>query len=284
MTPNVLKVDNIKKRFGELEVLHGLSLEAQKGDVISLIGSSGSGKSTFLRCLMNQLDVNVGEIKWSENAEVGYCPQDSTTDFDCDLTIFDWMSQWRTPKHDDLAVRGMLGRLLFTADDTNKQARVCSGGEKNRLMLAKILANPKTCLILDEPTNDLDMDTLDMLEEILLQYKGTLLVVSHDRDFLDQTVTKILAFEGEGKIDSCVGGYSDYLKMKTDSSRTRPPKNKRQKEASPLTKEEKKPLKKLTYKLERELSQLPQKIKKIETDITTLSEKLSPFPVAYSGA
>ena len=140
-------------------------------------------------------------------------------------------------------------------------------------MLAKILANPKTCLILDEPTNDLDMDTLDMLEEILMQYKGTLLVVSHDRDFLDQTVTKILAFEGKGKIDSCIGGYSDYLEMKNVSSKKDDIKKiSTKKQSAP---KESQPLKKLTYKLERELSQLPEKIQKLEENITELSDKLS---------
>ena len=149
------------------------------------------------------------------------------------------------------------------------------GGEKNRLMLAKILANPKTCLILDEPTNDLDMDTLDMLEEILSQYKGTLIVVSHDRDFLDQTVTRIMGFEGDGKIDICIGGYSDYIEKKRGSFQAKPKQQSKLKANNIIPKEEKKPLKKLTYKSERELSQLPKKIAGVEAIIATLSQRLS---------
>ncbi|MEM8834175.1 MAG: ATP-binding cassette domain-containing protein, partial [Pseudomonadota bacterium] len=151
-----------------------------------------------------------------------------------------------------------------------------SGGQKNRLMLAKVLANPKSCLILDEPTNDLDMDTLDMLEEVLINYKGTLIVVSHDRDFLDQTVTKILAFEGDGDVEGYIGGYSDYLnikksdKLKKDSDRKNSVSQKNQNGSL----EEKTPTK-LSYKLDRELKKLPEKIEKITADIDQMNEILS---------
>ena len=151
-------------------------------------------------------------------------------------------------------------------------------------MLAKILANPKTCLILDEPTNDLDMDTLDMLEEILTQYKGTLIIVSHDRDFLDQTVTKILAFEGQGKVEQHIGGYSDYLEAKQkESASVSKPSTQKEKaptkpesvKQEPQKEEPSKPKVKLTYKLERELSQLPDKIAKVEEGINELNTKLA---------
>ena len=156
------------------------------------------------------------------------------------------------------------------------KVRTLSGGQKNRLKLAKILADPKSCLILDEPTNDLDMETLDMLEEILINYEGTLLVVSHDRDFLDQTVTKVLAFEGDGKIEECIGGYSDYLNRNKSPLR----KNNYKKENFNRTKKveskkENSETKRLTYKLEYELTNLPKQIEEKEIEIKTLTEKLS---------
>jgi ATP-binding cassette subfamily F protein uup len=170
-------------------------------------------------------------------------------------------------------VVGYLKDFQFDPSKVHHAVGTLSGGQKNRLMLAKILANPKTCLILDEPTNDLDMDTLDMLEDILVQYKGTLIIVSHDRDFLDQTVTKILAFEGDGIVDGVVGGYSDYLeKMQKEK------KAEKKESASPTKKEikeeiidSKQPSKKLTFKLQHELDTLPARIKSLEADIESLS-------------
>ena len=150
--------------------------------------------------------------------------------------------------------------------------------QKNRLKLAKVLANPKSCLILDEPTNDLDMETLDMLGEILISYKGTLLLVSHDRDFLDQTVTKILSFEGDGVVEETIGGYSDYLSFK-NSKLTQNSKNKNEEKNSKFKviakSGENKNNKKLTYKLEFELNSLPSKIKNLENDINDFNAKLS---------
>jgi ABC transport system ATP-binding/permease protein len=158
-----------------------------------------------------------------------------------------------------------------------------SGGQKNRLMLAKILANPKSLLILDEPTNDLDMDTLDMLEEILAEYEGTLLVVSHDRDFLDQSVSKILAFEGNGKIEGYIGGYSDYLEAKHKEKPSRPELliKETKKPIEQTEKEEKKPVQKISYKLQYELDRLPAKIERLEEEIGELGDTLND-PALYS--
>ncbi|MBL4589066.1 MAG: ATP-binding cassette domain-containing protein, partial [Alphaproteobacteria bacterium] len=169
----------------------------------------------------------------------------------------------------------------FMFDPARIEDRVCnlSGGQKNRLMLAKILASPKSCLILDEPTNDLDMETLDMLEEIISQYKGTLIVVSHDRDFLDQTVTQIIAFEGDTKIDHCVGGYSDYLAQKQKEAKPKKEKKGKPKKSAPMIEkvtEEPKAKKeiKLSYKLEYELTELPKKIEKLTTEIDAHNTQL----------
>ena len=175
----------------------------------------------------------------------------------------------------DRHVYGYLKEFQFDPKTLNDYVSTLSGGQKNRLMLAKILANPKSCLILDEPTNDLDMDTLDLLEEILINYKGTLIIVSHDRDFLDQTVTRVLAFQGDGKVLDCIGGYSEYLKLKKDNFKN---KNLISHDFNKVRKDNPKKISnnnKLTYKLEHELSILPNEIEKLETVITEMNEILS---------
>lgn len=185
-----------------------LILEA--GARLAIIGENGVGKTTLLRCLMNQVQPNHGVVKWAENASIGYCPQDSTDDFDSDLTLFEWMSQWRTPKHDDLAVRGMLGRLLFTADDANKKANVCSGGEKNRLLFGKLMMMDLNVLIMDEPTNHMDMESIEALNQALLAYEGTLIFVSHDREFVSSLATRVIEIKDKGLINF-QGTYDEYL-------------------------------------------------------------------------
>lgn len=180
------------------------------GAKLAVLGDNGAGKTTLLRCLMNELTIKHGHIKWSENAAIGYCPQDSSDDFDTDLTIFDWMSQWRTAKHDDLAVRGMLGRLLFTADDANKKARVCSGGEKNRLLFGKLMMMDTNVLVMDEPTNHLDLEAIEALNVALKAYEGTLIFVSHDREFVSSLATHIVEIKNR-KLVNFHGTYEEYL-------------------------------------------------------------------------
>ncbi len=182
----------------------------EAGAKLAVIGENGVGKTTLLRCLMNELKANVGDINWSENATVAYCPQDSSADFDSDLNLFDWMSQWRTPKHDDLMVRAMLGRLLFTADDANKKARVCSGGEKNRLLFGKLMMMDTNVLIMDEPTNHLDMESIEALNLALEYYEGTLIFVSHDREFVSSLATRIIEIK-DHKLNDFHGTYDEYL-------------------------------------------------------------------------
>ncbi|WP_040661488.1 ABC-F family ATPase [Neptuniibacter caesariensis] len=185
-----------------------LILEA--GAKLAVIGENGAGKTTFLRCLMDELQANEGTIKWSENAVIGYCPQDSSADFDCDLTLFEWMSQWRTPKHDDLKVRAMLGRLLFTADDFNKKVNVCSGGEKNRLLFGKMMMMDLNVLIMDEPTNHMDMEAIEALNNALLGFDGTLIFVSHDRAFVSSLATHIIEIKDQ-KMINFHGTFDEYM-------------------------------------------------------------------------
>ena len=182
----------------------------EAGAKLAVIGENGVGKTTLLRCLIDELPVNEGVVKWSENASIGYCPQDSTTDFDCELSLFDWMSQWRTPKHDDLKVRAMLGRLLFTEDDFNKKAKVCSGGEKNRLLFGKLMMSDINVLIMDEPTNHMDMEAIEALNNALKEWDGTLIFISHDREFVSSLATRIVEIKNHQVIDFH-GTYEEYL-------------------------------------------------------------------------
>lgn len=263
-------------------ILDKFSLRIKRGDRIGILGTNGSGKTTFLKMLLKELEPDEGRVKVRKELEFSYFDQKRST-----LNPEDTMRKTLSPSGGDYIdvmgkqrhVCGYLKDFMFDPGRAQDRISTLSGGQKNRLMLAKILANPKSCLILDEPTNDLDMDTLDMLEEILSQYKGTLIVVSHDRDFLDQTVTQILAFEGDAKIERHIGGYSDYLAAKKPHVVSAPKKNKEKKsqidnKAAPIETQPKSVVK-LSYKYERELKQLPDKIEKIEIQINTLSDQLS---------
>ncbi len=280
---------NVHKSFGDLPILNKFSMRIQRGDRIGILGKNGSGKTTFLKMLIGQEEPDQGSVKRRKELEFSYFDQKRS-----DLDPTDTLKKVLSPGGGDYInvmgkqrhVCGYLKDFMFDPSRAFDKVSQLSGGQKNRLMLAKILADPKTCLILDEPTNDLDMDTLDMLEEILSNYNGTLIIVSHDRDFLDQTVTKILAFEGEADVQQHIGGYSDYLEFKKNKSAPKEAKP-QAKEAAPKIQdaapetapmpaaaEEKKPIK-LSYKLERELMQLPDKISKAEAQISEYNEALA---------
>ena len=275
----------VYKEFKEnnktLSILNGFNLRIKRGDRIGIIGPNGTGKTTFLRLILNELKADKGSIKINKNIEFSYFDQNRS-----DLKPKDTLKDVMVPNGGDyIEVRGKMRHVygylkdfMFDPSIILERISSLSGGQKNRLKLAKVLANPKSCLILDEPTNDLDMETLDMLGEILISYKGTLLLVSHDRDFLDQTVTKILSFEGDGVVEETIGGYSDYLSFK-NSKLTQNSKNKNEEKNSKfkvITKSgENKNNKKLTFKLEFELNSLPSKIKNLENDINDFNEKLS---------
>ena len=275
----------VYKEFKEnnktLSILNGFNLRIKRGDRIGIIGPNGTGKTTFLRLILNELKADKGSIKINKNIEFSYFDQNRS-----DLKPKDTLKDVMVPNGGDyIEVRGKMRHVygylkdfMFDPSIILERISSLSGGQKNRLKLAKVLANPKSCLILDEPTNDLDMETLDMLGEILISYKGTLLLVSHDRDFLDQTVTKILSFEGDGVVEETIGGYSDYLSFK-NSKLTQNSKNKNEEKNSKFKviakSGENKNNKKLTFKLEFELNSLPSKIKNLENDINDFNEKLS---------
>ena len=210
---NALVLEKLSHGFDGETLFTSNDVIFDAGSRWAVLGENGSGKTTFLRCLMQQLTPNSGSFKWSENAVVGYCPQDNTADFDNDMTLFDWMMQWRTPKHDDLKVRGLLGNLLFSEDDFNKKARVCSGGEKNRLLFGKLMMQDTNVLILDEPTNHMDIEAIEALNNALKLYEGTLIFVSHDREFVSTIANRILEIKNKEMI-VFEGSYDEYQQKK----------------------------------------------------------------------
>ena len=276
----------VYKEFKEdnntLNILNGFNLRIKRGERIGIIGPNGTGKTTFLRLILNELNADKGSIKVNKNIEFSYFDQNRS-----DLKPRDTLKDVMVPNGGDyIEVRGKMRHVygylkdfMFDPSEILETVSTLSGGQKNRLKLAKVLANPKSCLILDEPTNDLDMETLDMLGEILMSYKGTLLLVSHDRDFLDQTVTKILSFEGNGVVEETIGGYSDYLAFKKSNKgqsniiNNENNLNKKSKQKSENV--EVKNNRKLTYKLEFELKNLPVKIMNKENEINKYNHRLA---------
>ena len=205
-----LVLENLGHGFDGEQLFSGGNVILDAGSRLAIIGENGAGKTTLLRCLLGQLSAQEGVVKWSENVKFGYCPQDSTADFSSDLNLFDWMSQWRKPNHGDQIVRSTLGRLLFSADDYNKKAKVCSGGEKNRLLFGKLMMSDPNVLIMDEPTNHLDMEAIEALNMALEHYPGTLIFVSHDREFVSSLATRVIEIKDKKLIDF-QGTYEEYL-------------------------------------------------------------------------
>ena len=203
-------LEDVAHGFEGETLFSGGDLILEAGSRLAIIGENGVGKTTLLRCLMNELEAEQGVIKWAEKAKVGYCPQDSAAEFDSELNLFDWMSQWRKPTHDDLMVRGVLGRLLFTADDALKKVKVCSGGEKNRLLFGKLMMQDVNVLIMDEPTNHMDMEAIEALNQALKIYEGTLIFVSHDREFVSSLATRIVEIKDHQAVNF-QGTYDEYL-------------------------------------------------------------------------
>lgn len=257
-------------------ILDQFNLRVIKGDKIGILGNNGSGKTSFLKMILGDLIPDSGKVKLSRNIKISYFDQKrSTLDFTESLrknlcpSGGDYIDVMGKTRH----VCGYLKDFMFDPKSADDPIHTLSGGQKNRLMLAKVLANPGNCLILDEPTNDLDMDTLDMLEEILANYKGTLFVVSHDRDFLDKTVNKIIAFEGEGEVTGHIGGYSDYERETRNKEIELKEKNAKNDNKKIENKEKNKI--KVSYKIQYELDNLPKIIDELNVELKKLNEKFS---------
>ena len=208
---NALVVEDLTKGFDSVTLFKQLKLMVEVGEKVAILGTNGIGKSTLIKTLMGELSPDCGEIKWSENANIGYYAQDHEYEFEQDLNLFDWMSQWKQPQDDEQAVRGILGRLLFSQDDIKKKVKVLSGGEKGRMLFGKLMLQRPNIIVMDEPTNHMDMESIESLNMALELYKGTLFFVSHDREFVSSLATRIIEIT-PNKVMDYSGNYEDYLR------------------------------------------------------------------------
>ncbi|EYU15731.1 ABC-F family ATPase [Photorhabdus aegyptia] len=208
---NALELEGLTKGYDNGPLFKNLNLLLEVGEKIAVIGANGIGKTTFLKTLVGETEPNSGMVKWSENSSIGYYAQDHASDFDCDLTVFDWMSQWKREGDDEQAVRSVLGRLLFSQDDIKKKVKVLSGGEKGRMLFGKLMMQQPNILVMDEPTNHLDMESIESLNLALELYKGTLIFVSHDREFVSSLASRVMEIKSNKVIDF-KGTYDEYLR------------------------------------------------------------------------
>ncbi len=205
-----LEVEGLAKSF-DAELFSGLNLQVNVGERVAIIGPNGIGKSTLLKCLVGDLEPNAGTVKWSENAEIGYYAQDHAHEFEQDLNLYDWMTQWGQEGDDEQVIRGTLGRMLFSQKEIDKSVKVISGGEQGRMLFGKLILQKPNIMLLDEPTNHLDMESIESLNLALENYPGTLLFVSHDREFVSSLATRIIELTPTGIVDFH-GSYEDYLR------------------------------------------------------------------------
>ncbi|MCK5359266.1 MAG: ATP-binding cassette domain-containing protein, partial [Gammaproteobacteria bacterium] len=205
-----LEVEGLCKHFEE-DLFAGLNLTVEVGERIAIIGPNGIGKSTLLKCLVGELEPTAGKVKWSENVEIGYYAQDHASDFEEDMSLIDWMGQWANKGDDEQLIRGTLGRLLFSQDDIEKSVKVISGGEQGRMLFGKLMLQHPNVMLMDEPTNHLDMESIESLNLALENYPGTLIFVSHDREFVSSLATRIIEMTPAGIVDFR-GSYEEYLR------------------------------------------------------------------------
>ena len=211
-----ITLEELGHSYPDLPLFDNANLLLEAGQRLAIIGENGAGKTTLLKCLVNDIEPTAGSYKWAENAAIGYIPQDNAKYFAEDITMFEWMSQWRSPKHDDLQIKGMLGRLLFTSDDFNKRVQVCSGGEKNRLLFGKLMLQDINVLVMDEPTNHMDMESIEALNNALYKFDGTVIFVSHDRGFVSSLATQIIEIKDK-KLNHFDGNYEEFLAHKENA-------------------------------------------------------------------
>ncbi len=207
-----LELENLANGYEEL-LFKDFNLMLEVGEKVAIIGPNGIGKTTFLKTLIGELEPKQGIVKWSENANIGYYSQDHTDDFKQDLSVYDWMNQWRREEDDEQSIRGILGRMLFSQDDIKKTVSKLSGGEKGRMLLGKLILQEPNILLMDEPTNHMDMESIEALNLALAHFDGTLIFVSHDREFVSSLATRIFDMTETGIIHF-EGNYEDYLKSK----------------------------------------------------------------------
>lgn len=283
----IVEFKDVSKSFAspsgqDICILKDFHIRIARGDRIGVLGKNGSGKSTFIKLLTGDLAPDSGRVRLGKTIDITYFDQ-HRVELDPTKSLWttlapdsDYVTLGSGKNEKQIHVCGYLKSFLFDPKNARDRVSTLSGGQQNRLMLAKALAQPGSVLILDEPTNDLDMDTLDMLQDILEDYQGTLIVVSHDRDFLDRTVTEVLAFEGHGVVENYVGGYSDYVRAKAQleglESQTLSAKATEQKQPAAQKPSNKT---KISYKFVIEFEKLTQTIANLEAEIAALHQVLA---------
>ena len=215
-----LEATALRKSFDEGALFSNLDLAIEAGSRVAIIGPNGIGKTTLARCLLQDLGVDHGTVKWAENADIGYFSQDHTAEFSNDMTVFEWISQWRPAGCDDQLLRATLGRMLFSRDDSDKSIKVLSGGEESRMLFGRLTLRKPNVMVMDEPTNHLDMESIEALNLALANYPGTLIFISHDREFVSSLATRIIELTPTGVVDF-TGSYDEYLRAQAgvESSR-----------------------------------------------------------------
>ena len=264
----VAELTHVSKTFGTRKVIDDFSCRIQRGDKIGLLGPNGAGKSTLLKIILGEMKPDSGDVKLGTKLSVAYFDQ-LRAQLDDNATLADTISQGSdfieiggAKKH----VISYLGDFLFAPERARSPVKSLSGGERNRLLLARLFTRPSNVLVLDEPTNDLDIETLELLEELLAQYDGTLFLVSHDRTFLDNVVTQVIAFEGDGKLMEYVGGYEDWVRVKKFAGSQKAPAAAPAKPAVKVQEEKPKTSSKLSFKEQRELEEVPKRIEALERE------------------
>jgi len=273
----VIEAENVSFSYKQQPIVKNLNLAIMRGDRIGIIGPNGVGKTTLIQILLGENKPDEGCVKTGTKLEVAYFDQ-HREDLDDKKSVRENLA----PGTDNIEINGRskhvmsyLNDFLFPPQRANSPVSSLSGGERNRLMLAKLFAKPFNFLVMDEPTNDLDVETLELLEELLLEYKGTLLLVSHDRAFLNNVVTSTLVYEGEAQVNEYVGGYDDWLSQRAIPDDIKIEKKSTPKLANTASKKDEKKTQKLSYKDQRELDALPKLIEILETEIAQINEKIS---------
>ncbi|MBQ0956256.1 ABC transporter ATP-binding protein [Serratia symbiotica] len=274
----VFELEDVNYQIGEKVLVRGFCAQVQRGDKIALVGPNGCGKTTLLKLMLGQLKANSGRVNCGTKLEVAYFDQ-HRADLDTERTVMDNLAEGKQEVMVNGRARHVLGYLqdfLFHPKRAMTPVKALSGGERNRLLLAKLFLKPSNLLILDEPTNDLDVETLELLEELIDSYQGTVLLVSHDRQFVDNSVTECWIFEGNGVINTYVGGYDDAHHQR---AMAKPIRTAVVSQSKPVAEKKiaqpKKPAAKLSYNLLRELEQLPQRLEQLEAEMEALQAQIS---------
>jgi len=269
----VIELEGVCQSYGDKVILKDFSTTILRGDKIGIIGPNGAGKSTLLKILLGQLEPQQGSVKMGTKLEIAYFDQ-HRAQLDAEKTVIENIGDGS----DEIIINGQprhvisyMQDFLFSPQRARTPVKALSGGERNRLLLAKLFTKPANMLVMDEPTNDLDVETLELLEELLIEYKGTLLLVSHDRAFINNVVTDSLVFEGDGQVNSYVGGYDDWLRQRPQQESTPTPAKTDKSKAKATSAG----IRKLSYNDQRDYDALPKKIEELDAELEQIQQDLS---------